>query len=400
MRMRMHPVPKILAIAFICILLPALAAMAPGPPRVIAIADVHGAYSELISILQRTRLVDENRRWVGGSATLVQTGDVLDRGAKARDCLELLMNLERQAAKAGGKVIPLLGNHEVLNLMNDLRYVTPEIYRTFATEKSEKVRQQAWRDYLKFVSSHREHSHGTVFTEDEASRRKWMDDHPPGYFEYVDAMVPEGRYGRWIRKHHAIVQVGDGLFVHGGLNPDLKFRSVTELDDRIRAEIADFDAIWQALSDRKIIWRYMMLREALSYISEELMWIQARGQVDDPAAVEAMQKLMEYKGWLACSSDGPLWYRGLAQEPEEKLMSGVVAMLRGLKARYIVEGHTVLSKSDVIARFENRVFLLDTGMNKEEYNGRPSALEIQDGRFTAYYQDGEPKVFAAPGSGK
>ncbi len=95
-----------------------------------------------------------------------------------------------------------------------------------------------------------------------------------------------------------------------------------------------------------------------------------------------------------------MWYRGLAQEPEEKLMKGVMAILARLRANFIVEGHTVLSKSDIIPRFENHVFLIDTGMNKQEYEGRPSALEIQDGKFTAYYGDGEPKVLTAPANVK
>jgi len=113
-----------------------------------------------------------------------------------------------------------------------------------------------------------------------------------------------------------------------------------------------------------------------------------------------MQNLIGYGNWLAYSSDGPLWYRGLAEEPEEKLMDGVVAMLSRLKAQYIVEGHTVLSKSDIIPRFDSRVFLIDTGMNKEEYQGRPSALEILSGKFTAFFTDGVVKVLAAPGSAK
>jgi hypothetical protein len=162
--------------------------------------------------------------------------------------------------------------------------------------------------------------------------------------------------------------------VHGGLSPNLKFRSLRELDDRVRAEISGFDTMWQTLSDQKLIWRHMTLAEAIEFVAEELKWIQASGVIDDPAVVPMMQNLLGYGNWLTYSSEGPLWYRGLAQEPEEKLMDGVIAMLSRLKAQYIVEGHTVESKSDVIPRFDSRVFLIDTGMNKEEYQGRSSAL--------------------------
>ncbi len=374
--------------------------MGHAPTRVVAIADIHGAYTELVTMLQRTGLTDENRQWIGGTTTLVQTGDVMDRGAKTRDCLDLLMGLESQAAKAGGKLIPLLGNHEVMNMMSDLRYVTPAIYRSFGTDESEKVRDKEYADYLKFQSAHREHVHAAPLPDSEAARNKWMEAHPPGYFEYVDALGPEGKYGRWIRKHHAITQIGEGLFVHGGLSPNLKFRSIAELDDQIRTEISGFDSIWRMLADRKVIWRYMTLTEALQSIGEELNWIQSRGRIEDPEAVQAMQKLLDYRSWLCVSSEGPMWYRGLAQDPEEKLMNGLMAMLARLKAKFIVEGHTVLSKSDIIPRFDNHVFLIDTGMNREVYEGRPSALEIENGKFTAYYIDGEPKVLTPPGEAK
>ncbi|MGA2262085.1 MAG: metallophosphoesterase [Acidobacteriota bacterium] len=390
-----------LKVVFACVIstwLLALAVTAPAPARLVAIADVHGAYPEFVAILQRTGLIDENRQWAGGSATLVQTGDMIDRGARSRECLDLLMALEGQAEKAGGKVIPLLGNHEAMNIMGDLRYVTPEIYRTFATDQSEKLREQAYRDYMKFVALHREHTHTAVPTDDEAGRQKWMGEHPTGFFEYRDAFGPNGKYGRWLRKHHAIVQIGEGLFVHGGLNPELKFRNITDLDDQVRAELPAFDSIWRTLSDDKIIWPYMTLAEAVQYATEESKWLQARGATDDAAAVQEIQKLIDYRSWMSVSSDGPLWYRGLAQDPEEKLMSGLMAMLARLKAQYIVEGHTVLSKIEITPRFDNHVFLLDTGMLKEEYQGRASALEIKEGKFTAYHVDGEPKVLVAPGS--
>lgn len=397
---RIHWTAQFLVLAILCALPPILAPGAAGPPRVVAIGDVHGAYAELVAVLQRTMLMDANRRWTGGSATFIQIGDILDRGERVRDCLELIMDLERQAEKAGGKVIPLLGNHEMMNLMHDLRYLTPEIYRTFATEKSERVRQQAWREYLNFASALRARAPGVVVASDDASRQKWMEAHPPGFFEYLDAMGPEGRYGRWIRRHRVIVQVGDGLFVHGGLSPNLKFRNLTDLDRQAGLEMATFDAIWRVLSENRILWRYMTLDEALPVVFEEWKRIQASGQIDDPAPAAAMQALLAYDTWLTCSADGLLWYRDLAQEPEEKLAEGLTAMLKRLKVQYIVGGHTVQSGFEIIARFAGRVFLIDTGMNKKVFEGRPAALEIHQGRFTALYLDGESKVLPAPEIGK
>ena len=380
-----------------CVLALLLLAAFPGRAqmRVVAVADSHGAYPELVALLQQVGLIDANRQWIGGSSILVQTGDVIDRGKGSRACMELLMDLERQAPTQNGRVIPLLGNHEVMNLMGDLRYLVAEDYQAFATEQSEKRREEAYREYRDFLASHSTHPH-TAYSDDEAGRQKWMADHPPGFFERHDAFGPQGLYGRWLRSHDAVAQVGDVLFLHGGLNPALHFTSVKEVNDRVHSEIARFDSLWQALCDKKIIWRYMKLQEAGQMIQEEWALIQARGQVPDR---EAAQKILEFstlQSWLIDSPDGPLWYRGLALEAEETLRKPVEEMLAQLKARYMVAGHTVRPKFDVLPRFDNHVFLIDTGMNKEVYGGRGSALEFRDGGVTAYYLGGEPQILVAP----
>jgi hypothetical protein len=285
-----------------------------------------------------------------------------------------------------------------MNIMGDLRYVVPEDYRAFATEQSDKRREEAYRDYRDFLASHAAHHHAAV-SDDDAGRQKWMADHPPGFFERHDAFEAQGVYGRWIRSHVAVVQVGDALFVHGGLNPAIQFRSIKELNERVHSEIARFDSLWQSLCAKKIIWRYMKLEEAIRQVHEEWNWIQARGQVPDREAMQQMQELSGLQNWLIASPDGPLWYRGLALEPEEKLKGPVEAMLARLNVRYMVAGHTVRPKFDVSSRFDNHVFLIDTGMLKEVYGGRGSALELREGSVTAYYTDGEPQVLVGPAGG-
>jgi hypothetical protein len=396
-RHRLAPVFRraLLAVGFAGVLAAALAAAARAPSRIVAVADVHGAFPELVAILQRAQLIDARLRWTGGSATLVQTGDVLDRGSRSRECLDLVMQLEREAPRQGGKVVAMLGNHEVMNIMGDLRYATADIFHTFASGASGKRRTQEQAAYVKFLSSHNGHSHTAAAPSDSVMSRAWMDAHPPGFFEYRDAFGPAGKYGRWIREHHAVVQIGDGVFVHGGLSPVLQFGSVRELDARVAGEVAAYDSIWRALVDRKVVWRYMTLVEAVRFVGEEVQWMQANGQASGQNPIEPMRRLLDYKTWMAASSGGPLWYRGLASGPEDSLAPGVNAMLTRLSAHYIVVGHTVASKTDITTRFDGRVFLLDTGMLKEEYAGRASALEVQDGRFTAFYVDGAAKLLRA-----
>ena len=106
-------------------------------PRVVAIGDVHGAYEGFLSILRLAGIVNEKGRWAGGKAHLVQTGDLLDRGKDTRKVLDLVMRLEGEAKKAGGRVHALLGNHEVMNVLGDLRYVNAEEYEAFRTPDTE-----------------------------------------------------------------------------------------------------------------------------------------------------------------------------------------------------------------------------------------------------------------------
>lgn len=103
----------------------------PGPPRdapgaVVAVGDVHSDPAAFLDVLRLAGLVDGEGRWSGGDTWLVQTGDLLDRGPDSRGTLELVRRLHGEAAAAGGRVITLNGNHELMNLRGDWRYVSPE----------------------------------------------------------------------------------------------------------------------------------------------------------------------------------------------------------------------------------------------------------------------------------
>jgi hypothetical protein len=375
-------------------------AMAASPEtRVVAVGDVHGAYDEFVSILQRTRLIDSNAQWIGGSSVLVQVGDVMDRGPKARASLDLLMGLERQAEKQNGRVIALLGNHEAMNMMGDLRYTNVEEYQEFATDQSEKVREQAYQDYRKYLKARAGRGAQASTSDDEAGRQKWMAEHPLGFFEHRDAYGPQGLYGRWLRQHDAVAQLDDVLFLHGGLDPQLHFRNIQELNNRIRSELATYDSLWQSLSDKHIIWRYMREEEALREVVAQWGAAHSGFVPADSRTVSQMRSFLELQDGIVLHKDGPLWYRGYFEEPEEKLSGPLENMLERLKARHIVVGHTVPESRRITPVLGYRVFQIDAGMLTSVYHGHPGALEIQNGRFTADYADGEQIVLLAPESG-
>src|SRR5215213_1382042 len=109
--------------------------------RIVAVGDVHGAYDRLLEILRAAAVIDSRNRWIGGRTHLVQTGDVLDRGPDSRQALEFLRRLARDADRQGGRVHALIGNHEVMRLLGDFRYVVPGEYAGFTDANSEATRR-------------------------------------------------------------------------------------------------------------------------------------------------------------------------------------------------------------------------------------------------------------------
>jgi hypothetical protein len=87
------------------------------------VADTHGEYEILVGMLRAHAVVGQDLRWTFGRGHLVVLGDVFDRGPNHLEILWLLYELEAQAAKAGGGVHFVLGNHEAMVLRGDLRYL-------------------------------------------------------------------------------------------------------------------------------------------------------------------------------------------------------------------------------------------------------------------------------------
>ena len=154
--------------------------------RVVAVGDVHGDYEQFVTVLSDAGLVDAKLRWTGGKTHLVQTGDRLDRGARSRKVMDLLMRLEKDAGKAGGMVHPLLGNHEAMNMLGDLRYVTPEEFAAFKGTDSQRYRDALWEQRRE---ERKRRGESELTSED---RKRFDAEIPLGYVEHRLAFAPEG----------------------------------------------------------------------------------------------------------------------------------------------------------------------------------------------------------------
>ncbi|KAJ3329270.1 hypothetical protein HDU76_008257 [Blyttiomyces sp. JEL0837] len=102
------------------------------PRRVIAVGDFHGDFPNVKKVLMMAGIIDDDLNWIAGDAVF---GDVVDRGPDTIKLYKLLQTLQSTAPKSKGSVYPLLGNHEVMNMASDLRYVTPEDTASFGGPK-------------------------------------------------------------------------------------------------------------------------------------------------------------------------------------------------------------------------------------------------------------------------
>jgi hypothetical protein len=100
--------------------------------QIAVIADPHGQLGIMRQLLLVHGIMDEDHNWTFGKGHLVIVGDVFDRGEAVTDIFWLILKLEKQAALAGGKVHFVLGNHELMVLENDLRYVHKKYRYTMA----------------------------------------------------------------------------------------------------------------------------------------------------------------------------------------------------------------------------------------------------------------------------
>jgi hypothetical protein len=315
--------------------------------RVVAVGDVHGAYGELLAVLRLAGIIDAKDRWSAGKAWLVQTGDILDRGTETRPVMELLMRLEGEARKAGGRVHAILGNHEVMNVLGDLRYVSREEYKAFETPRS----RETWDAFYRSRSeAARQAAKQAQQAFDEAAfREKFEEEAPLGFVERIQAFSDQGRYGRWLRERRGMIKINGIAFVHGGLTPEVAALGCEAINATARREITSDIAKTR----------------------------------EDPLAS------------LAAGENGPFWYRGMAREDETAWLPSLERVLQAIGAHTVVIGHTVTGDGRIRPRFGGRVVMIDVGMNPL-YGRNLAALEIgPDGAMSALYE-GRREELARP----
>jgi len=367
--------------------------------RIFSIGDVHGALENFTAILQEVDLVDDDLHWSGGDSILVQTGDILDRGPHVRDSMDLLMRLQEEAPRFGGEVIVILGNHEAMNLVAMMRDTTPADTAAFVDEESEKRLDEAWERWREMRI---ELAEQLDQPRPRFDREAWEAEHPVGWVERLEALGPGGKYGRWLRRLPTAVRIDNMLFMHAGLNPAYGDLSPDEINERVSGELLQFDEARRAMVDAGLITPAADLVEMIRNADEKLVAMiqkmQETGERPDGAGQELARKLewvVNYSDWQLLTREGLLWFRDLARWIEEEHADEVAELLEKQDIDHIIVGHTVQADGMIRARFDGGVILTDTGMLEPVYHGRPSALEVRDGTFTARYIGESEVVLAA-----
>ncbi len=265
----------------------------PAAARVVAIGDVHGDLEATRTVLRLAGAIDDKDAWIGGELVVVQTGDQLDRGDGEREILELLQRIREEAPKTGGAVYILNGNHELMNAAGDLRYVTAGGMLDFTDVPGVDINDPRGQSV------------------------------PPQMRGRFLSFMPGSVYGQRLAERNVIQQVGDTVFVHGGVLPE-----------HVRYGIERINTETQA-------------------------WL--RGEGPPPEAVVADEQ-------------SPVWTRRYSDNPGPADCAVLEEALAALPAKRMVVGHTVHTEG-ITSACGGKVWLIDVGM-ASYYGGHPEALEI------------------------
>jgi len=355
--------------------------------RVVAVADIHGAYDAFVRILRQSDVIDDELRWAGDTTHLVIVGDVLDRGPDSRQAMDLIMRLQTEASTAGGRVHLALGNHELMVLTGDLRYVSAGEYADFADEEPLPIREEAFAQFVR----------DNADTADESGLRARFDERfPLGFFAHRAAYGSDGVYGAWLLEQPVFVVIDDTVFVHGGLSEMVVELGGEDLNTQLRQQVRDYlDAVDQLVENG-------VLQITDAFYDHPTRLEEFADQVELGAArwpdglEETAARLAELNRGLVSDPNSPVWYRGTVGCSMLLEQDRLLAALARIGVSRAVIGHTPTPRAQVLSRLDETVFRIDTGMLNEYYGGRAAALIMETGELSVLYENSDGVIDATP----
>lgn len=255
------------------------------PSRMLALSDIEGNFKAFKTMLQGAGVMDKRFKWTFGDGHLVLVGDFFDRGTNVTECLWLIYKLESEAEAAGGKVHFILGNHEIMNLQGTVQY----------------------------------------------ARKKYLENAHIMGETYLRLYDNNSEMGRWLRTKNAVELIGDYVFCHGGISPELAQTTLT--------------------------------LETINNLSRQNLGKRLE-EITNPDA----QLLFDLK-------KGIFWFRNAAKNTMD--ISDVNAALAFAQAQRMVVGHTL--QPDITAHYGGKVICIDLYHEENMRQGFMKTLWIEDG---------------------
>ena len=212
-------------------------AIYPDVEKLFAISDIEGNFEALRKLLISNGVIDEDYNWIFGTGHLVIAGDLFDRGLYVTEVLWLIYSLEEKAKEKGGYVHFILGNHELMNMNGNTKYVRNKYIENAVLLKE---------DYKNLFSA------GTEL-------------------------------GRWLSTKNVIEKIGDNIFVHGGISDEILETgySLIEINDVMRKYYFLYDSV-KKTDD--------IVMNNLFSTKKSLYWY--RGYLDSTATYEQVLKAL------------------------------------------------------------------------------------------------------------
>lgn len=212
------------------------------PDQLLFLSDIEGEFDALRNLLLSNKVINKKYEWIFGKGHLVICGDLFDRGKDVPATLWLLYKLEEEAKAKGGYVHTILGNHDIMNLAGNLKYLD--------------------KKYLAAA---------------EAMGQSYM--------ELYDENT---ELGRWLRSKNLIEKIGDNLCLHGGISPEI---------NELKLTVAQINAISKPYIGWKDLKNTVKDDKILKIFNSTVGLFWFRGYFKQPALEEAIvdQTLAQYQ---------------------------------------------------------------------------------------------------------
>lgn len=286
--------------------------------RIIAIGDIHGDINALILSLNKAGVIDSYNNWIGKTDIVVQVGDILDRGGRGVsvpstnkyeeiDILSFMYSLNKQAMNVGGRVISLLGNHELMNLLGDFRYASREHINGFGGFDK---RKEIFRP-------------GSAFCKKIACNSLGM------------------------------VKIGGWVFVHGGFLP-------IHIENLIKSEshLNNDSLTINKLDIKKLLEKKYDNNKSIILLNNLVLGI-LRGDIN-------IDNLKQHEEDMLFGSDGIFWTRKFSEKIVKdnncKLLHNTLGLLNNQNGGGLVCGHT--PQTTINSACDSKVWRIDVGMSE------------------------------------